>query len=147
MGKLVKRNPFRDLIDVRDDFDRLVDRMFGRDIDLFEGKWKEPSIDLYEEENNIKVKAELPGIKKEDISVKVTEDTLTVSGKKSSRKEINKENYYTKEISEGSYTRTISLPAEVDREKVKASYKDGVLEIELPKSPQKQAMEVNIDVD
>lgn len=146
MAKLAKWNPFKELIDVRDDFDRLVDRIFSRDFDLWEGG-RTPSIDVYEEGDNIVVKAEIPGVKKEDISVSLTGDTLTITGKKSEEKEVKRENYYRKEIRSGAFSRSLTLPVQVDKDKVKAKYKDGVLELVLPKAPEEKEKEVKIKVE
>lgn len=146
MAKLAKWNPFKELIDVRDDFDRLVDRIFSRDFDLWEGG-RTPSIDVYEEGDNIVVKAEIPGVKKEDISVSLTGDTLTITGKKAEEKEVKRENYYRKEIRSGAFSRSLTLPVQVDKDKVKAKYKDGVLELVLPKAPEEKEKEVKIKVE
>jgi len=145
MVKLTKWDPFKELLDVRDNFDRLINRIFNRDFDLWEGE-RTPSIDVYEEGDNIIVKAEIPGVKKEDISVTLSDDTLTISGKKSEEKEVKKENYYRKEIRSGSFSRSFTLPARVDKDKVKATYKDGVLQLVLPKAPEEKEKEIKIEI-
>jgi len=146
MAQLARFNPFKELIDVRDDFDRLVDRFFSGNFDLWEGG-RAPSVDVYEEGDNIIVKAEVPGVKKEDISVSISGDTLTISGKKAEEKEVKKENYYRKEIRSGAFSRSITLPAQIDRNKIKASYKDGILHLTLPKAPEEKEKEVKIKVE
>ena len=146
MAKLAKWSPFKEIMDVRDDFDRLVDRIFNRDFDLWEGG-RVPAIDVYEEGDNIIVKAEVPGVKKEDISVSLNGDILTISGKSEEEKEVKKENFYRKEIRSGTFSRSITLPAQIDKDKVKASYKDGVLQLTLPKSPEEKKKEVKIKVE
>ncbi len=146
MAKLAKWSPFKEIMDVRDDFDRLVDRIFNRDFDLWEGG-RVPAIDVYEEGDNIIVKAEVPGVKKEDISVSLNGDILTISGKSQEEKEVKKENFYRKEIRSGTFSRSITLPAQIDKDKVKASYKDGVLQLTLPKSPEEKKKEVKIKVE
>jgi len=146
MAKLAKWSPFKEIMDVRDDFDRLVDRIFNRDFDLWEGG-RVPAIDVYEEGDNIIVKAEVPGVKKEDISVSLNGDILTISGKSQEEKEVKKENFYRKEIRSGTFSRSITLPAQIDKDKVKASYKDGVLHLTLPKSPEEKKKEVKIKVE
>ena len=146
MAKLAKWSPFKEIMDVRDDFDRLVDRIFNRDFDLWEGG-RVPAIDVYEEGDNIIVKAEIPGVKKEDISVSLNGDILTISGKSQEEKEVKKENFYRKEIRSGTFSRSLTLPAQIDKDKVKASYKDGVLQLTLPKSPEEKKKEVKIKVE
>lgn len=146
MDKLARWNPFRELIDVRDDFDRIVDRIFRPELDLWEGQTKAPLVDIYEENDAIVVKAEIPGLKKEEIDISISDDAITLSGKKKDVKEVKKENFYQKEIREGSFLRTLSLPCRVDREKVKASYKDGMLEVILPKAPEEKKKELKVNI-
>jgi HSP20 family protein len=93
-----------------------------------------PSVDIFEEKNNVVVKAELPGIKKEDIDVTLTDDTITIAGEKKKEEKVEKKNYYRFECSYGSFARTFTLPAEVQTDKAKTQFKDGVLEIRIPKT-------------
>lgn len=146
MARLARWHPIKDILDIRDDFDRIIDRFFSREFDIWEGH-RAFDVDIYEDENNIVVKAELPGVNKEDISVSLTEDTLTISGKKTEEKKIEKENYYRKEIRSGSFSRSFTLPCAVDKEKVKASYKNGILEIVLPKAEKEKEKEIKIEVE
>ncbi|MCM8766873.1 MAG: Hsp20/alpha crystallin family protein [Candidatus Omnitrophica bacterium] len=146
MAKLARWNPLREMLDIKDDFDRLIDRFFSKDFEIWEGP-RAFDVDIYEDANNIILKAEIPGMKKEDISVSLTEDTVTISGKKEEEKKIERENYFKKEIRTGSFSRTFTLPCSVDRDKVKASYKNGVLEIVLPKSEKEKSKEIKIEVE
>jgi HSP20 family protein len=146
MAKLARWNPIKEMLDLRDDFDRFIDRFFSKDFEIWEGQ-REFNVDIYEDADNIVIKAEIPGVNKEDISVSLTDDTVTISGKKTEEKKIEKENYYRKEIRTGSFSRSFTLPCAVDREKVKATYKNGVLEIVLPKSEKEKAKEVKIEVE
>ncbi len=126
MDKLARWNPFRELLDVRDDFDRIVDGIFRPGIDIWEGS-KVPAVDIYEDNEHLFVKAELPGLRKEDISLSISGNILTLTGKKSETKEEKKENYYRKEIREGAFSRSVEIPCAIDRDKIKASYRDGIL--------------------
>ncbi|MCX7917242.1 MAG: Hsp20/alpha crystallin family protein [bacterium] len=146
MAKLAKWNPIKEVLDLRDDFDRLIDRFFSRDFEIWEGV-RAFDVDIYEDEDNVIVKAEIPGMNKEDISVSLTEDTITISGKKAEEKKVEKENYYRKEIRTGSFSRSFTLPCGVDKEKVKAVYKNGILEITLPKLEKEKTKEVKIEVE
>lgn len=92
-----------------------------------------PPLDVYEEGGAVVVKAELPGIKKEEIDVRVTGNALTISGKKEREEKIERKDYRRLERAAGMFTRTVTLPAEVEIEKATASYRDGVLEIRAPK--------------
>ena len=97
----------------------------------FEGKM--PSVDVIERKNQVIVKAAMPGVEKKDIDVSVTKNSVTIKGSTSHEKKEEKEDYYHSEISRGAYCRTMVLPAEVDESKAKAKFKDGILELTLPK--------------
>ena len=106
-----------------------------------------PSVDIFEEKDDVVVKAELPGIKKEDIDVTLTENTITISGEKKKEEEVKKKDYYRWECSYGSFSRTFSLPSEVQTDKVKTRMKDGVLEIRVPKTEEAKKKEVKVKID
>lgn len=91
-----------------------------------------PPLDLYEEAGSVVVKAELPGMKKEEIEIHVTGTELTISGKKEREEKVERKDYSRFERSAGMFSRTVMLPAEVDLERMTASYRDGVLEIRAP---------------
>lgn len=93
-----------------------------------------PPVDIFEDGESVVVKAEIPGIKKDDISVEVTQDAITISGKKSSEERVEQKDYFRVERSYGSFTRTLPLPMETMTEKARAAFKDGVLEVRIPKS-------------
>lgn len=97
----------------------------------FEGKT--PKVDVIDRENEVVVKAELPGVDKKDLDVSVTRNSVTIKGSTSHEEKEEKGDYYRCEMSRGSYSRTLPLPAEVDEDKAKADYKDGILELTLPK--------------
>jgi len=92
-----------------------------------------PSVEMYEKEDKFVVRAELPGMKKEEIDVSVVGNTLTISGERKAETEVKEEDYYRCELCYGKFSRSISLPAAVDAAKVDASYENGILEITLPK--------------
>ena len=97
-----------------------------------EKEWA-PAIEVLEKEDRFVVKAELPGIKEDEIEISVNDGTLTLKGEKKTEHEVREEHYRWTERSYGSFHRTISLPSNVDTEKIGATYQDGVLEIDLPK--------------
>ncbi|MDM7999560.1 MAG: Hsp20/alpha crystallin family protein [Dehalococcoidia bacterium] len=105
-----------------------------------------PALEVYEKDNNFVVKAELPGVKKEDVDVSITGDTLTIKGQKKASKEIRDEDYYRCESQYGSFSRTITLPAAVDTKKIEATYENGVLEIHVPKAKEAVPTRVEINV-
>ena len=116
---------------------------FSRLAQPFEGK--SPSVDVIDRDDAVIVKAELPGVDKKDIDVSVTSNTVTIKGSTSHEEKEEKGDYYRCEISRGSYSRTLSLPAEVDEEKTKAKIKDGILELTLPKLTKSKRHSVKIE--
>ncbi|MDI6890346.1 MAG: Hsp20/alpha crystallin family protein [Thermodesulfovibrionales bacterium] len=106
-----------------------------------------PSVDVFEEGDEVVVKAELPGMRKEDLDVKLTEDTITISGEKKKEEKVEKKDYYRLERSYGSFTRSFRLPAEVQTEKAAAKFKDGVLEIRILKTEEAKKKERKIMIE
>jgi HSP20 family protein len=98
-----------------------------------------PSVDVYERDNTLVVKAEVPGLKKEDIEVALDQGDLVIRGERKAESEVKEENYYRIERNYGSFYRRIPLPFEVQADQVSASYNDGVLEVRIPKPAQEQA--------
>ncbi|MGR3176475.1 MAG: Hsp20/alpha crystallin family protein [Candidatus Anammoxibacter sp.] len=122
-----------------------ISRLMGRDVSLFERDWN-PSIDVYESDNEVLVKADIPGLNKDEMDISILDDMLTIKGEKKTENEVSKESYYKSERFCGSFNRTIQLPSEVDEDKVKATYKDGVLELHLPKKEEAKTKHIAIDV-
>jgi len=94
---------------------------------------KVPKVDVIDRENEVVVKAEIPGVEKKDLDISVGEDTVTIKGSTRHEEKEEKGDYYRCEISRGAFSRTVALPATVDGGKAKGSFKDGVLELTLPK--------------
>ena len=113
------------------------------EIKAFEGKT--PSVDVIEHDNEVIVKAELPGVDKKDLEISVTNKTVTIKGSTSHEEKEEKGDYYRCEISRGSYSRTLSLPAEVDEEKTKAKFKNGILKLTLPKLKKSKRHNVKVE--
>jgi HSP20 family protein len=112
---------------------------------LFEGEWA-PAVDVYEDENKVVVKAELPGMTDKDIDVNILNNTLTIKGEKKKEEEKKEQSYYRLESSYGVFQRSITLPSHVAADKVKASFKNGILEIELPKKEEAKPKQIRVDV-
>ncbi|MCK9227520.1 MAG: Hsp20/alpha crystallin family protein [Syntrophorhabdaceae bacterium] len=106
-----------------------------------------PSVDIFEEKDDVVVKAELPGIKKEDLDITLTDDTISISGEKKKEEEVSKKNYHRWECSYGSFSRSFTLPAEVQSDKAKAQFKDGVLEIRIPKTEEAVKKEKKVKIE
>ena len=104
-----------------------------------------PRVDVLDREDEILVRAELPGVEKKDLDVSLTGQTLTIKGETSHREEERKDKYYRSEITEGKYGRTIRLPGEVDGKHVKADFKDGMLEVHLPKTHKVEQHKIDVE--
>ncbi|GAB4337370.1 MAG: Hsp20/alpha crystallin family protein [Candidatus Abyssubacteria bacterium] len=143
-------DPFRDMLSIQDEINRLFDFTLGRRplerAGLLEGAWV-PAIDMYEDENKFVVKAELPGMTDKDIDVSVLDNTLTIKGEKKKEEEKKEENYHRIERAYGAFQRSIPLPNAVAVDKVKASFKNGVLEIELPKKDEAKPKQIKVSVN
>jgi HSP20 family protein len=134
--------PFREL----EEWDRRFDDMLGRPLwrlPVDERGWM-PAVDVFEKADRFVVKAELPGIKEEDIHVSVVGDTLSIRGEKKSETEVKEEDYYRSERSYGSFYRSIPIPANVNADKIEACFEDGVLEVALPKSVKAKPKKVTV---
>src|SRR6202167_1190972 len=105
-----------------------------------------PPVDIYEDEHNIVLKIEVPGIDEEDIDVRIQDNTLTVHGERKIEKEEKEENFRRVERQYGSFTRTFTLPTTVDSEKVSATYEQGVLKVALPKKAEAKPKQIKVTV-
>ncbi|MGB9594877.1 MAG: Hsp20/alpha crystallin family protein [Candidatus Poribacteria bacterium] len=147
---IMKWRPSREIAAIRDEMDRLFDEFFnfvpGRRRELLEGEWL-PSIDVAETDDDVVVTAELPGVKQDDVSISVLNDVLTLKGEKKEEKEIKKENYHRIERSYGSFQRSINLPTGVQADKAKATYKDGVLTVTIPKAESAKPKSIKINIE
>jgi HSP20 family protein len=106
-----------------------------------------PSVDIFEEGDNVVVKAELPGIKKEDVDVSMTDNIISISGEKKKEEKVERKNYYREELSYGSFTRKFRLPMEVQTDKAKAQFKEGILEIRIPKTEEAKKKEKKVSIE
>lgn len=106
-----------------------------------------PDIDIFEDGGDVVVKAEIPGMRKEDIEVNLTDEMVTVSGEKKKEETVEKKNYYRVERSHGSFRRSFRLPKEVQSDKAKAKFKDGVLEIRVPKTAEAIKKEKKVTIE
>jgi len=130
----IKRRQGTGLAGFHDAFDELFNRFFEGSDWLLSGATSWPAIDLAEREDSVVVRAELPGMKAEDIDLQVRNNVLNISGEKADKTEEKGENFYHVESRRGGFRRSIMLPSEVDAEKINAAYKDGILTVTLPKA-------------
>jgi HSP20 family protein len=123
---------------------RMLDNFFRRE-NAFGMGWS-PNIDIAENDNNIIVKAKIPGVDPKEIDISIAGDTLTIKGEKKEEKENKGKHYQRAERSYGSFTRTIDLPAHVMTDKVEAKHNHGVIEITLPKMEKSKAKKISVKV-
>jgi HSP20 family protein len=147
MMNLVKWSPWREMTTLQNRINRMFDDPFFRigrmDDDAGMGMWN-PTVDLYEKDDNFVIKAELPGVNKKDITIDLKDRVLTLSGERSYDNEVKEENYYRRERSYGKFHRAFTLPADVEADKIKAEFKDGVLKVEVPKPEDRKPKKVTI---
>jgi HSP20 family protein len=138
--------PFRDLISFKDRIDRLFDDAFTRPV-REEGlsSWV-PPVDIYETNENIVIKVELPGLNRDDFTIEIKDNLLTLKGEKKIEKDVKEENYHRIERSYGNFQRTFSLPSNVKESDAKAKYKDGILEIVIPKVEEAKPKQIKVDI-
>ena len=118
-------------------------RIFWRRLPAEDMCWA-PAMEMYEKDDHIIVRAELPGVKKEDVDVSISGDMLTLRGERKTSEEVSEGDYYRSELCYGSFSRSITLPAAVNAKKVEASYEDGILEIKVPKAEEAKPTKVQI---
>jgi len=104
-----------------------------------------PKVDVVERDNEVLIRAEVPGVKKEDLEVSMTDNTVTIKGHTSHEEKEEKGDYYRHEISKGSFSRTVALPGDVDNDKAKTKFKDGVLEVTVPKVEKAKRKNIKLD--
>jgi HSP20 family protein len=147
MMNLVKWNPMREMETWQNRINSLFDRglfpSFSLDDDMSLGNWR-PVVDIYENDDTLVVKAELPGVDKKDIRVDLKDGVLTLSGERSHEKEVKEENYYRKERAWGSFHRSFNVPADIDPDKIKAEFKDGILKVEIPRPEEKKPKKIAV---
>ena len=146
---IVRWEPFRDLMTTQRDFDRLFREAFSPvfgEVELSTRTWA-PPVDIYETDENLVLKAELPGINPDSVEIRVEDNTLYLKGERKFEKEVKEQNYHRVERSYGTFTRTFSLPGSIDADRVAASYKDGVLTLTMPKKEEARPKTIKINVN
>ncbi|MDH3356001.1 MAG: Hsp20/alpha crystallin family protein [Desulfobacteraceae bacterium] len=145
--ELIRWNPTRDMFSLRHQMNHLFDDVFRPavrgDSKLSMWDWN-PTVDIYDNDENIVIKAELPGIEKKDIVIDVKDGVLTLKGERSFDNEVKEKKYYCRERTFGKFERVFRLPAKVDPEKISADYKDGVLKIDIPKPEEQKPKQITV---
>jgi len=141
-------NPFAEMADLQREMDKVFGDFYGRTpfrMAATEAMWS-PLVDIHETKDNILLQIEVPGVKQEDIHVSIEDGTLTLKGERKRETEVKEDQYHRVERSYGHFERRILLSSEVDSDRVKASYRDGVLEIQLPKKEEAKPKQIRVEV-
>ncbi|HXX65309.1 MAG TPA: Hsp20/alpha crystallin family protein [Bacteroidota bacterium] len=153
---LIRWNPVRDgvtfpsdMFQMQREIDRMFDRFLGgslaEDGSVFTSNWT-PAVDITEHENEYIVKMELPGVSKDDVKITLENSVLTVKGEKKQEKESKSSNFHRVERTYGSFQRTFTVPSGVKADSIDASYKDGILNIALPKAEEAKPKQIDVKV-
>jgi HSP20 family protein len=135
------------LTDLRDQLEQFFEEPFGepnRDLGFW-GAWN-PAVDVYEDQDSFRVRAELPGMKKDEINITLHENTLTLSGERKERENAGAKSFRSERIF-GRFQRTLTLPRGIEANRVTASYRDGILAVTLPKTEQSKPRQIQIKSD
>ncbi len=147
MGNIRRYDPYWGIDSFRRGMDRLFDSFFGRGTEEEYATLWTPALDIEETKDSIIVRAEIPGMKKEDIKIQTLGENLLISGERKHESEEKDRHFHRIERSYGKFQRLVKLPLEVQSDKAKASYKEGVLEITFPKSEKAKAREIEIKAE
>ena len=145
MAMLTTWHPFRELARVQDEMNRALgnERLFGAGESV---GWT-PACDIYEDGEEIVVRADLAGVEPKDVEIRYENGVLTLKGERKLENEENRENYHRVELSYGTFTRGFSLPASIDVEKIRAESKHGALLVHLPKKPEAKPKSIQVKVN
>ena len=148
MGAISLWRPNRDVLSLSDPLDRFFDGWFRRPSRL----WLVPSwseglpVDVYREDGNLVIKAEVPGVSSDDLDITVKDNVLTISGETKVEEEVEEENYIRRERRYGSFCRSLALPAEAEGDKAEAAFDDGVLTVTVPVAEKPQPSAIKVEV-
>jgi len=134
MSNLTRWEPVREMMTLREAMDRLFDDAFTRPLSVRDGGWSTPAVDMYQTDNDVVIKAALPGFKADDVQINVTGDLLTIRGELKHEEEQNEKSWHLREQRWGSFERSVSLPTAVVSDKAQADFANGILTITLPKA-------------
>ena len=146
---LVRWDPFRNIATLQDRINRLFDDAFPRPAGTDEElvcAWR-PLVDIFETESGIVIQADLPGVAKEEVSVEVKENVLTILGERKIESPADDEQYYRRERTCGTFQRSFTLRSMIAPDKIKASFKNGVLKIEIPKPEEEQPRQISVNIE
>ena len=145
MSNLIRWEPAREMMTLREAMDRLFDDAFTRPLSIRDG-WSmaSPAIDMYQTENDVVIKASIPGMKAEDVQINITGDVLTLKGESKLEEERNDKSWHIREQRFGSFERSVALPTAVKSDKAEAVFENGILTVTLPKADEVKPKTINI---
>ena len=143
MSNLIRWEPAREMMTLRDAMDHLFDDAFTRPLTLRDG-WSAPAIDMYQTDDEIVVKASLPGVKADEVQINITGEILTLKGETKQVEEKKEKAWHVREQRWGAFERAVALPTEVVSDKAKAEFENGILTITLPKAEEVKPKIINI---
>lgn len=144
---ITRWDPFHGLTTLQQEVNKLFEgSLNGRNDNSALTAWA-PAVDIYETENELVLKADLPAIDEKDLDIRVENNTLTIRGERKFEREVKEENYLRVERTYGSFSRSFGLPNTVDTEAIKAEYKNGVLKVEMPKRAESKPKQVKVSVN
>src|SRR5947207_11012075 len=146
MTVLTRWDPFREFSTLQDRMNRLFQQSYGDREEALTTSTFAPAVDVYEDEHNVTLKIEVPGIDEKDIDVRIENNTLTVHGERKIEKEEKEENFRRVERQYGSFTRSFTLPSSVDSGQVSAHYDNGVLKIKIAKNNEAKPKQIKVNV-
>ena len=143
MSNLIPWKPAREMMTLREAMDRLFDDAFTSPLSLRDG-WSAPAIDMYQTDDEVVVRAALPGIKPDDVQINITGDVLHIKGEMKHEEEKQEKAWHMREQRWGAFERSIALPTDVVADKAKAEFENGVLTVTLPKAEEVKPKTINI---
>ena len=144
MSNLIRWEPAREMMTLREAMDRLFDDAFTRPLSMAGNGWAVPAVDMYQTDNEVVVKAALPGMKADDVQLNVTGEVLTIKGEIKQKDELKEKAYHLREQRWGSFERSVILPTDVVADKAKADFENGILTITLPKAEEAKPKSISI---
>jgi HSP20 family protein len=145
-GTLDRWEPFRNVSDIQGEVNRLFDTFLGRSVMAPSQRAWLPAVDMHETKDDLVLNVELPGVSEKDVTVSITGDVLSIKGERRWEDETKDRQYLHNERVYGQFERLVQLPMAVQADKVKASYRDGVLAITLPKAEELKPRQIKIDI-
>jgi|PlaIllAssembly_1097288.scaffolds.fasta_scaffold05637_2 HSP20 family protein len=148
MMDLIRWNPWNELVSLRERMNRMFEDSLFRperhEDGVGLGAWS-PAVDMFEKDDKFVIKAELPGLDKKDVNVDLQNGVLTLKGERKHESEVKEENFYRREMSYGKFMRSFRLPADVDADKIRAEFQNGLLTVEVPKPEEHKPKQIKVN--